>query len=219
MSTSAPNFFFTSSPKKYQRLRWPAQSFSFASFSLQARMRGVRSFTLVPPLSVSTSSDLGTGLPEAAYFGFAIFRTMSITGTPPGLTRLALISGALCRKFMSVLSVGMGLRPAKAHEKLPGSLHRHPRAPPGLTRLAWISGPFCRKFAASPVCPRVRSPLPAVVFRPCPSLPLSTLRTAPHDAPRKTRGQDGFAAPFLSDSFIPDCMPVYPGAPPVPHSH
>src|ERR1035437_352425 len=30
-----------------------------------------------------------------------------------------------------------------------------------------ISGAFCRKFAASPVCPRVRSPLPAVVFRPC----------------------------------------------------
>ena len=32
---------------------------------------------------------------------------------------------------------------------------------------------------------------------PCPSLPLSTLRIAPRDAPRKTRGQDGFAAPFL----------------------
>src|SRR5258708_25055258 len=47
---------------------------------------------------------------------------------------------------------------------------------------------------------------------PCPSLPLSMLRTAPRDARRKTRGQDGFAAPFLSDSFIPYCMPVYPGA-------
>ena len=31
-------------------------------------------------LSVSTNSATGTGLPEAAYFGFAIFRTMSITG-------------------------------------------------------------------------------------------------------------------------------------------
>src|SRR5450759_2221736 len=62
----------------------------------------------------------------------------------------------------------MDLRPAKAHEKLPWRLHRHPRAPPGLTRLAWISGAFCRKFAASPVCPRVRSPLPAVVFPLCP---------------------------------------------------
>src|SRR5450756_1849588 len=40
--------------------------------------------------------------------------------------------------------------------------------PWGLTRLAWISGAFCRKFAASPVCPRVRSPLPAVLFRLCP---------------------------------------------------
>src|SRR5438876_3617496 len=51
---------------------------------------------------------------------------------------------------------------------------------------------------------------------PCPSLPLSMLRTAPRDARRKTRGQDGFAAPFLSDSFIPYCMPVYPGARSVP---
>src|SRR3989442_392504 len=51
---------------------------------------------------------------------------------------------------------------------------------------------------------------------PCPSLPLFMLRTAPHDARRKTRGQDGFAAPFLSDSFIPYCMPVYPGARSVP---
>src|SRR6266581_4606892 len=51
---------------------------------------------------------------------------------------------------------------------------------------------------------------------PCPSLPLSMLRTAPRDARRKTRGQDGFAAPFLSDSFIPYCMPVYPGARPTP---
>ena len=55
---------------------------------------------------------------------------------------------------------------------------------------------------------------------PCPPLGrrCSCLRFGPHrnDAPRKTRGQDGFAAPFLSDSFIPDCMPVYPGAPSVP---
>src|SRR6266571_2743750 len=51
---------------------------------------------------------------------------------------------------------------------------------------------------------------------PCPSLPLSMLRTAPRDARRKTRGQDGFAAPFLSDSFIPYCMPVYSRARSVP---
>src|ERR1039457_4737891 len=30
---------------------------------------------------------------------------------------------------------------------------------------------------------------------------------------RKIRGQDGFAAPFLYDSFIRYNMPVYPGAP------
>src|ERR1039457_5387525 len=43
-------------------------------------MRGVRSFTLVPSLSVSTNSDTGTGLSGAAYFGVAIFRTMSRNG-------------------------------------------------------------------------------------------------------------------------------------------
>src|SRR5882762_6273993 len=51
---------------------------------------------------------------------------------------------------------------------------------------------------------------------PFPSLPLSMLLTAPRDARRKTRGQDVFAAPFLSDSLIPYCMPVYPGARSVP---
>ena len=40
--------------------------------------------------------------------------------------------------------------------------------PPGLTRLAWISGAFCRKFAASPVCPRVRSPPRRWFFEPFP---------------------------------------------------
>lgn len=35
-------------------------------------MRGMRRFTLVPSLSVATSSDTGTGLSETAYFGFAI---------------------------------------------------------------------------------------------------------------------------------------------------
>ena len=32
---------------------------------------------------------------------------------------------------------------------------------------------------------------------PCPPVPLSTLRLPPHDDRRKTRGQDGFAFPFL----------------------
>jgi hypothetical protein len=32
---------------------------------------------------------------------------------------------------------------------------------------------------------------------PSPSMPLSTLRRPPRDGPRKTRGQDGVAAPFL----------------------
>src|SRR5450759_322763 len=68
-------------------------------------------------------------------------------------------------------SVGMGLRPAKAHEKLPCCLHRHPRAPPRPSRLAWISGAFGRIVAAMPVCLRFRSPLPAVVFRLCPWFP------------------------------------------------
>src|SRR2546422_5792017 len=35
-------------------------------------------------------------------------------------------------------------------------------------------------------------------------------------APRKTRSPDEFAAPFLSDAFIPYYMPLYPGAPPSP---
>src|SRR5690349_10856268 len=35
-------------------------------------MRGMRRFTLVPSLRVATSSATGTGLSEAAYFGFAI---------------------------------------------------------------------------------------------------------------------------------------------------
>src|SRR5262249_50988146 len=52
--------------------RWPAQSLPFSSFSLQARMRGMRRFTLVPSLSVATSSATGIGLSEAAYFGLAI---------------------------------------------------------------------------------------------------------------------------------------------------
>jgi hypothetical protein len=35
-------------------------------------MRGTRHPTLVPSLSVATSSATGTGLSDAAYFGFAI---------------------------------------------------------------------------------------------------------------------------------------------------
>ena len=57
---------------------------------------------------------------------------------------------------------------------------------------------------------------PDLCFRssiPCPPVPLSTLRLPPHDDLRKTRGQDGFATPFLWGSRIPDNMPVYPGAP------
>jgi len=41
---------------------------------------------------------------------------------------------------------------------------------------------------------------PDLCFRssiPCPPVPLSTLRLPPHDDRRKTRGQDGVAAPFL----------------------
>src|SRR5450759_4608474 len=101
--------------------------------------------------------------------------------------------------------VGMGLRPAKLHEKrrkpqeiprcarwffaperLPIWLHRHLRAPPRRTRLALIAGACCRKFAASPVCPRVRSPLPAVVFRTCSRFALFP-KTAKHPViPRRT---------------------------------
>ena len=55
-------------------------------------MRGVRSFTLVPSLSVSTNSETGTGLSEAAYFGFAIMNDEynSLTclwAVPPRVTR------------------------------------------------------------------------------------------------------------------------------------
>ena len=44
--------------------------------------------------------------------------------------------------------------------------------------------------AAFPICPQGRRP--GLDFRssiPCPLIPLSTLRVAPHDAPRKTGGQ------------------------------
>ena len=40
----------------------------------EARMRGTRRLTLVPSLSVSTNSATGTGLSEAVYLGFAIWR-------------------------------------------------------------------------------------------------------------------------------------------------
>src|SRR6266853_1107458 len=43
--------------------------------------------------------------------------------------------------------------------------------------------------------------------------PRPTLRSTPRDGDRKIRGQDGFASPFLYDSFIRYNMPVYPGAP------
>src|ERR1019366_3709643 len=69
-------------PKKYHRFRWPAHSLPFASFSEQALMRGMRRLTLVPSLSVSTSSATGAGLSETAYFGFAMSRTTSISGSP-----------------------------------------------------------------------------------------------------------------------------------------
>ena len=47
---------------------------------------------------------------------------------------------------------------------------------------------------------------------PGPPIPLSPLRRAPHDAPCKTRGRNRVPAPFPWSSFIPDNMPVYPGA-------
>ncbi len=45
-----------------------------------------------------------------------------------------------------------------------------------------------------------------------PPMPLSTLRPAPRDAHRRTQGQDGSLLLSRQDSFIPYCMPVYPGA-------
>src|SRR5664279_374895 len=55
------------------------------------------------------------------------------------------------------------------------------------------------------------------VFRSSIARPTDTpdLRFDQHldDVDRKIRGQDGFAAPFLYDSFIRYNMPVYPGAP------
>src|ERR1022692_3061555 len=41
-------------------------------------MRGTRRLTLVPSLSVATSSDTGTGLSLTAYFGFAIFGSLPL---------------------------------------------------------------------------------------------------------------------------------------------
>ena len=63
-------------------LQMAGAELAFSSFSLHARMRGVRRLTLVPSLSVATSSATGTGLSEAAYFGFAISRMTSISGCP-----------------------------------------------------------------------------------------------------------------------------------------
>ena len=55
------------------------------------------------------------------------------------------------------------------------------------------------------------------VFRSSIARPTDTpdLRFNQHldDVDRKIRGQDGFASPFLYDSFIRYNMPVYPGAP------
>src|ERR1051325_4195445 len=46
--------------------------------------------------------------------------------------------------------------------------------------------------------------------------PLSTLRGRSCGRPRLTQGQDGYATPFLYDSFIRDSTPVYPDAPKKP---
>src|ERR1051325_10389760 len=46
--------------------------------------------------------------------------------------------------------------------------------------------------------------------------PLSTLRGRSCGRPRMTQGQDGYATPFLYDSFIRDSTPVYPDAPKKP---
>src|SRR5579859_5356733 len=45
-----------------------------------------------------------------------------------------------------------------------------------------------------------------------PTKPLSTLRLAPRDATRKTRGQDGFATSFPAGILPPLQHAVYPGA-------
>ena len=45
-----------------------------------------------------------------------------------------------------------------------------------------------------------------------PTLPLSTVHVRSHDRPRKTRGHDGSAHPFMQGTFTLCSMPVYPGA-------
>src|ERR1035441_5555464 len=84
-------------------------------------------------------------------------------------------------------SVGMGLRPAKLHEKLPLR---------GLTRLPWISGAFCRKFAGSPVCPRFPGPAPRIGFS-----PLSIRVKESRDNPGQSR--DGQSRDSIRNSRIP----------------
>ena len=55
--------------------------FALLVLLVAGRMRGVRLLTLVPSLSVATSSATGTGLSETAYFGFAIGRMTSISSS------------------------------------------------------------------------------------------------------------------------------------------
>src|SRR6202162_5050834 len=60
------------------------------------------------------------------------------------------------------------------------------------SRLAWL--PFC--------LPPTRNEVGILIYGlfaaqwPRPPMPLSTLQETPHDVPRKTRGQDGFATSF-----------------------
>src|SRR5947207_11110596 len=90
-------------------------------------MRGMRRLTLVPSVRVSTSSDTGTGLSLAAYFGFAIFEGATVkisrsvaSNVPPG-------SGALMSRWLIFFLVVSHCHDhRKAHRcvrRLPQSTH------------------------------------------------------------------------------------------------
>jgi len=82
------------------------------------------------------------------------------------------------------------------------------------------SGAGAVQRRASLAAPSARPPaLPTPVFHEVSRAERPSLQTTendaavtPCDAPRRTWGQDGFAAPLLPDSFIPYCMPVIPAA-------
>ena len=161
-------------------------------------LRDSTAFSLVHTLPSTTSAEANTSL----FGGF--------TGT-----MVQSDSSAACMS-------GLRLSPSRT-----GLLAQTPRRPPGsraccfstcmgspttpgrrptrdLTPVLRVGFPSSEQGRRPEV--RLRSSIPS------PPMPLSTLRQPPRDDPRKTRGQDGFATPFLWGSFIPDNMPVYPGA-------